>query len=90
MTTSTVDPILVELREARVSRGITVQQLTLLLGNKSPSYLSLAENGRTSPTVRYLRRWAAALDLAPTLTPLPPTNAKDRTNDETSANPDHH
>jgi transcriptional regulator with XRE-family HTH domain len=50
------------LRELRLERGITQERLAFLAG-LHPTYISMLENGRKSPTVDALERIARALEV---------------------------
>ena len=50
------------LRELRLKRGITQERLAFLAG-LHPTYISMLENGRKSPTVDALERIAWALEV---------------------------
>jgi transcriptional regulator with XRE-family HTH domain len=51
-----------KLRELRLERGITQERLAFLAG-LHPTYISMLENGRKSPTVDALERIARALEV---------------------------
>ncbi len=51
-----------KLRELRLERGITQERLAFLAG-LHPTYISMLENGRKSPTVDALDRIARALEV---------------------------
>jgi transcriptional regulator with XRE-family HTH domain len=51
-----------KLRELRLERGITQERLAFL-AKLHPTYISMLENGRKSPTVDALERIAQALDV---------------------------
>jgi transcriptional regulator with XRE-family HTH domain len=50
------------LRELRLERGITQERLAFL-ARLHPTYISMLENGRKSPTVDALERIAGALEV---------------------------
>src|SRR5260370_17134727 len=63
------------IRRARLQRGLSLAQLSALSGF-SPSFLSLVERNRTSPSLTSLTKLAEALNIsASSLLPNSPTNA---------------
>lgn len=61
-----IDPIVQQLIDARVRAGRTQREVAAFAG-VAQNTLSDAEAGKTEPRLGTLRRWAAALDLEPTL-----------------------
>lgn len=51
-----------EIRKARIDRGMTMEQMSRLMG-VSRAYVSAIETGVRQPTVRFVRCAAKALDL---------------------------
>jgi transcriptional regulator with XRE-family HTH domain len=62
------DPLIVQLRNARLDAGLSQRQLAKLSGVSASTILN-AENGRYSPSLASVRPWAKALAL--TITALP-------------------
>jgi transcriptional regulator with XRE-family HTH domain len=50
-----------QIARLRIERGLTQAELAALVGTKQPSIARL-ESGEASPSVRFLKRVAAALD----------------------------
>lgn len=73
MTAPTIDPICLYLRAERERQGLSQGKVAELAGT-SRETINLYENGKVSPTLAFLRRWADALNV--TLTPASSTLAE--------------
>lgn len=72
-----VDPLIKELRRIRASRGISQAQIAEKIGTNRETVCGW-ENGASSPSLHWLRRWVQALGLTITLSAIPEVEAPTR------------
>ena len=56
-----VSEIISQLRKTRLEMGISQDSVAAMLGNNAHGYISNVENGRKTPTLPTVARWADAL-----------------------------
>jgi transcriptional regulator with XRE-family HTH domain len=66
-----VDPIVAQLRAARLAREISQTEMAQAIGVQKHAQFSVLERGHRHPRLDSLRRWADALDFDLALVPKP-------------------